>query len=164
MLAVLASTMAAKAQNGGLTIDNSTNPCGVNVMMTAQEPANSATLCTIRSNQFYVPAFGTTPPAFAMAVGNFQTVIGWNTHPGGALLPPALSDFEWIGISFQFDCPESVIALGCSDGGGNVHANGAGFFSCLYASSLLSWSGSCRNVAWSPATSAPMQDVTIVFN
>lgn len=156
----LMSGYFAQAQ-GGLTIDNRNDPCGVYVKVFALDGSMSpaASACDIATKNLYVAAYSALSYATVWA---YQSSVGWATIPS----PPgavsgSTSGFTWTDATFQFDCPASVILAGCTDAGGTISHSMVIGASCQSAPDT--WSGICRGASFSPAPAMPLDDVTITF-
>lgn len=155
------------AQGGGITINNINNPCGVYVTLTAQEPLNGAPACSIESNKFYIAAGTVSPAPWATSVFAFEAAVGWIMHPAGAVMP-GTTDFQWLSVAFQFDCPASVLGAGCSNAGGYM-INIPPAITCVppFPVTTTNWNstswGGCRTGLWNTAGSAPLFNDIITF-
>jgi len=111
--ALLLMGSGAFAQTNSLTIDNTKNPCGVNVVMHAV--ATGFPLCSLESNPYFVAPYGIMVwPTYSP----FQIVPGWTS---GVTVPAGDPNFVWTDADFQFvNCPDTA---GCSDGGSHFINN-----------------------------------------
>jgi hypothetical protein len=150
IIALLALSSSLFAQ-GGLTIDNSTNKCGVWVKMLAWDPSVPGDgVCQLNSNTFFVPA--TTVMTWP-SVWAFQAAIGWSF---GVPIPAGSVTFQWTDATFQFQCPYC-----CCDGGANF-SNACGP-TCWGAPQV--WSDVCHlPCTWNPVCLPVMGNLVLTFH
>lgn len=153
------------AQNGGLSVVN-VSPCAVHVTMYAVEAAYT-TPCSIQSNQFTVPAMSTVGWNSYNLFQNVGCGSGcngpdWYSISAGSLSSSS-STFQWTDVTWQFDCPDPILALGCNDASGTL-SDGGGVSTCYGAGTTWDDGIICRNASWSPmGTTGALSDIVVSF-
>ena len=157
--ALLLMGSGAFAQTNAVTIDNTKDPCGVNVVLLARDLPLGYPVCSIRGNNVYIAPFSTMVwPNYSV----FQTLVGW-TDPT-IVLPPADPNFVWTDFEFQFVNCEPV--TGCSDGGNYLVNSSA---SCEYPGGTTNpWidpycSGTPLTATLAPSGGGPGTNFVVTF-